>query len=490
MIGHETPTDWDTETGEATYADVIPLPNEPSTEDDEPSGALPFGKEWHSGQLRIAERFVTAYAHRLLFIHGIGWHYWSGTHWVEDKNGKARRRVVALLKEIRHEAVDMPANKGTALRKDAEKCESNGGITGVLELAKHMHPMTVSAEAVNGNPYLFNATNGTINLKTGQVQPHNPRNMITKCAGTALRPDAYSSLFSEFLEEVLPDEDVRRYLQRVFGVAMLGEVLEHNLPILTGTGGNGKGVCYEAVLKAFGDYGITVDPQLIMKTKHERHATFMADLHGARLVVTSETDEGAVIAASTVKRLTGGDKIRANRMRENPFEFSPSHSLIYVTNHKPKVSAEDKAMWRRLAIIPFDVTVEEIDVHLPDKLRAQLPAVLAWVYQGWLDYQAEGLNPPGAVLERTETYRGESDPVTAFLADETVESGSARVPAKKLFDTWSAWAMTNGHPPMTSAEFGRRMTDRYERKRGTGGVHQYVGIGLASNEQETPGMFS
>lgn len=490
MIGHETPTDWDTETGEATYADVIPLPNEPSTEDDEL--ALPLGKEWHSGQLRIAERFVTAYAQKLLFVHGLGWHYWAGTHWVEDKNGKARRRVVALLKLIRHEAADMgPGKTRDALLKDARLCESNGGITGVLELAKHMHPMTVSAESVNGNAYLFNALNGTMNLKTGILQAHNPRNMITKCAGAQLRPDAHSALWEQFLDQVLPDEAVRRYLQRVFGVAMLGEVLEHNLPILTGTGGNGKGVACQAVLEAFGDYGITVDPQLIMKTKHERHATFMADLHGARLVVTSETNEGAVMEASTVKRLTGGDKIRANRMRENSFEFAPSHSLVYMTNHKPKVSADDKAMWRRLSIVPFDVTVQEVDVHLPDKLRAQLPAVLAWAYQGWLDYQVEGLNPPGTVLERTETYRGESDPVALFVADECVVTPNARTQSKKLYDSWSAWAMTNGHEPITQVAFTAKIVGYgHEKKRGTGGAVVFVGIGLASNEEDTPAMFS
>lgn len=448
-------------------------------------------REWHTGQLRIAERFVKAYSDKLLYVHGIGWHHWEGTHWQEDKDGGARRRVVDLLKRIRHESADISdAKERDALLADVKRVESSGGLVGVLDIAKHLRPMTVSAEHVNGHPHLFNARNGTLNLNTGELQPHNPRDNITKVAGTVADPAAQSPLWERFLAEVLPDEKVCAYLQRVFGIAMLGTVREHMLPILTGTGGNGKSVCIDAVLAAFGDYGLTVDPKLIMKTKHERHGTFMADLHGARLVVTSETDDGDVIAAATVKRLTGGDKIRANRMRENTFEFEPSHSLLYVTNHKPQVSAEDKAMWRRLSVVPFDVTVTEPDVALPSKLKRELPAVLAWVLQGWFDYQQQGLNPPAAVLERTEAYRSESDPLGQFLAEETVTGPYMKVKASGLHSAWAVWAMVNGHPPMNATEFGRRLAERgFERKRSAGG-NQYVGIGLAASEADNMGLMS
>lgn len=456
----------------------------PVTDDN----VLPFTKEMHSGQLRIAERFVTAYANRLLYVHGIGWHYWCGTHWTEDKDGKVRRRVIALLKEIRHEAVDMLPKQRDTLLGDVKRCESSGGVTGVLELARHMKPMTVAAENTNGDPNLFNALNGTLNLVTGQLQRHNPRNMITKCAGTSIDPDAHSELIDTFLSEVLPDESVRAYLQRVLGVAMLGMVREHVMPILTGVGGNGKSVLVDATLAAFGDYGLTVDPKLIVRTRHERHATFLADLHCARLVVTSETDEGDVLAAATVKRLTGGDKIRANRMRENPFEFTPSHSLLYVTNFRPKVNGDDKAMWRRLSVVPFDVVVAEPDVKLPEKMRAHLPAVLAWVYQGWLDYQRDGLNPPAAVLERTEEYRGENDPLAQFLADQCVIGNELyRVKANSLHEAWAVWAMKNGHPPITPTDFGKRIGERFEKKRSGTGV-QYLGIALRSDEEQQGGL--
>lgn len=451
------------------------------------SNVVHLGREMHTGQLRIAERFVAAYAHQVLYVHGIGWHYWADTHWVEDRDGEIRRRLVKLLKDLRHESVDLAKEDRDRLLADVKKCESAGGVTGVLDLAQFMRPMTVAADGVNAKPELFNARNGTLNLETGTLQPHDPRDMITKCAGTTMDMDAQSELFDDFLTTVLPDETVRAYLARIFGVAMLGHVREHLLPILTGTGGNGKTVCLDAVLGAFGDYGITVDPKLIMRTRQERHGTFLADLHGARLAVTSETNEGEVLAAATVKRLTGGDKIRANRMRENTFEFTPSHTLVYVTNHTPQVSAEDKAMWRRLSVIPFDVVITDPDVDLPHKLKAHLPAVLAWVYCGWLDYLGQGLNPPAVVLERTEVYRTESDPIAQFVAEECVLGPYFKVRARPLHEAFAVWAMKLGHPPMSQTEFGKRMTERYEKKPTNRGA-QYVGIALRADEEEVGGM--
>lgn len=464
----------------------------PSIWGDEPrqaaSNVVHIGREMHTGQLRIAERFVAAYANQLLYIHGTaGWHHWAGTHWVEDRDGTTRRGLVKLYKDLRHESVDLPKEDRDRLITDVKKCESSGGVAGVLELARFMKPMTVAAENTNGNPYLFNATNGTLDLDTGQIKPHDPADYITKCAGTSVDLIAHSELFDEFLTTVLPDEDVRRYLARVFGVSLLGVVREHMLPILTGTGGNGKSVCIDAMLAAFGDYGITVDPKLIMKMKHERHDTFIADLHGARLVVTSETNEGEVLAAGTVKRLTGGDKIRANRMRENTFEFTPSHSLLYVTNHTPKVSADDKAMWRRLTVVPFDVVVSEPDVKLPEKLKEHLPAVLAWAIGGWRDYLRRGMDPPEPVLERTSAYRNESDPLAQFMADECVTGPYLKVKAKALYEMWASWAMRMGHPPINQTDFGLRMADRFEKKRTSTGWH-YYGVGLAADEAQTGGL--
>lgn len=457
-------------------------------------------REMHTGQLRIAERFVLRYAGELMYVHQIGWHSWNGTHWEEDKNDRPRRRVVALLKEIRLEAAGYDEDRKDErikLTKDVEKCETNGGITGVLDLAKSMHPMTIMPTAIDSDPFLFNTLSGTLNLQSGEVEQHDPKHLITKCAKGNVIPDADSKLWLEFLERVLPDPEVRDYLQRSIGVAMLGVVREHNLPIVSGTGGNGKSVFLDAVLNAFGDYGLTVDPALIMQQKNPRHATFLAVLQGKRLVVTSETNEGETLAAATVKRLTGGDDIQANRMRQNPFTFSPSHSLVYCTNFRPKVDADDPAMWRRIAIVPFDQTIppEEMDTQLGEKLAKERDAILTWCWDGWKSYMERGdgkgaLDPPEAVTARTEEYRADGDPFAQFFEACTVVNPFGEVAADKLFAEWRVYSMTNNIPAMTSNEFGRKMTSRkLAKKRKRDGV-VYVGINLLTDQ--TPpdgGMF-
>lgn len=449
-------------------------------------------QEMHSGQLRVAERFVAAYSNRLMYVHGLGWFCWNGTHWAEDKNDRPRRRVVDLLKVLRHEAVEMVEKERDRMISDVRKCESNGGITGVLDLAKSMHPMTTSVEEIDADPFRFNTRSGTLNLNTGALEKHDPADLITKCSKANVDTAASGGLWHTFLEQVLPDADVRQYLQRVFGLAMLGIVREHNLPILSGSGGNGKSKCFEAVLHAFGDYGMSADPSLIMQQKNPRHGTFLAALHGMRLVVTSETNEGEKLAAATVKRLTGGDKIQANRMRQDPFEFTPSHSLVYCTNFKPKVDADDPAMWRRLAIIPFDQTIprEQMDSQLGEKLEAEADAVLTWCWEGWREYKRlGGLAPPEAVLARTEEYRNDGDALAQFFEQCTVESAMGRVPASTLYNEWRAFAMVNNHAAMTNTEFGRKLASRGLQKQKSKGVNQYLGISLLTHQEPPDGGF-
>ncbi|WP_234336632.1 DNA primase family protein, partial [Streptomyces graminis] len=192
--------------------------------------------------------------------------------------------------------------------------------------------------------------------------------------------DGGAAEFEQFIERILPDPDVRAFVQRFFGYAMLGKVTEHVMPIFTGTGANGKGTLRDAVMSAMGDYAIEVDPAILMESKHERHGAFKMRLRGARMVFCSETEQGKRFAESTMKRLTGGDPIEANLMHKNPITFDPSHALVMLTNHLPAVSGDDPAVWRRILVVPFDVVIppEDRDGGLPDRLKKAAPAVLAW----------------------------------------------------------------------------------------------------------------
>jgi putative DNA primase/helicase len=439
--------------------------------------------EMHRGQLRLAERFAVQHADTLRYAHGIGWLRWDGTRWAPDQDGEALRAAVDTLKAALLQLAELDKHDRKQLMADVNRVESASGLHGVLAIAGSLKPIAIAASKLDPDPYLFNVANGTLDLRTGRLRAHDPRDLITKIAGCGLDTYARGASFEKFLAEILPDDEIRGYVRRIIGSSMLGIVREHFLPIFTGTGFNGKGTLLDVVRAAFGDYAIAADPELLVDRGHA-HPTGQADLLGVRLAVTSETDEGRRLAAATVKRLTGGDTIRARRMREDFFEFDPSHTIIMMTNHQPKVSADDPAIWMRIKVVPFDVVIDTPDVNLPERLDVERSAVLAWALGGYHDYAAHDLDPPRAVLDRTNAYRLSSDALGRYLDEHTIESQFGYVRARELYSDWAAWCHQTGEEPGTEVSFAEAMTRRgYEKKpRSIGNV--WTGLLVAGEEHQ------
>lgn len=446
--------------------------------------------ELHRGQLRFAVRYRNKYGGRFLYAHGIGWHEWDGTRWAECLTEGAGRAVEELLQDA---LAELPAMEGSDARKsmlaDVHKIESAGAVEGVLQLARKGAPMGVAARDMNRWPTRLNTPTGTLDLETGELAEHNPADHITKLTGVPFDLDSTSQVWDDFLAEILPDEDVRSFVQRLFGYALLGEVREHVLPIFTGTGANGKGTLRDAIKHAMGDYAIEVAPDILLERRSDAHKTELMDLQGARLVFASETDQGRRFAEATMKRLVGGDNIRARRMHKDTVEFRPSHTLVMLTNKLPEVSGDDPAVWRRLLVVPFDVVIppERRDGTLSDRLRAEGPAILAWIHEGWLDYLCQGLAPPDAVRARTEDYRASSDALGRFLEEECVTTPAACVQSRALYHRYERWCTATGERSVSEKEFGLAMAGRPKIvKRKSHGTMVYDGIGLRAEEDEEP----
>jgi putative DNA primase/helicase len=451
--------------------------------------AVPVPRGSHRGHLRMAERFVEDHGDLLRHVHGIGWHQWDGARWKPDEERVDIEAAIVTTKNALAECMDM--DKGDArdaLYADVRKAESASGIDGMLKLASALKPISVASRALDADPYLFNTPDGTVDLDAGTVKDNDRDDLITKVAGGPIGEELNAE-WEKFLERILPDTDVRAFVRRLFGYAMLGKQTEHVMPIFTGTGANGKGTIRDAVMHAFGDYAIEVDPSLLMESKHEKHGAFKMRLRGARLAFCSETEKGRKFAEATMKRLVGGDPIEANYMHKNPITFDPSHTLIMLTNHLPAVSGDDPAVWRRILVVPFDVVIPESerDGELPARLKAAAPAVLAWAYEGWQDYQQQGLNPPLAVRVRTEEYREESDALGRFLKERTLQGPHNHVRSADLFEAWSDWchkAGIKGEEVGNAVTFAASMKTRgYEKKpRNFGAV--WLGLMLAGSEEE------
>lgn len=439
--------------------------------------------EIHSGQLRIAKRLAATHHNKLLHVHGIGWHHYDGTRWVEDDTRLAGLAVWVTIRD----AILESANGDKKLRTDATRCESAAGIKGTLDAAACLPEFAATVRDLDRDPYILNVANGTLDLHTLELRPHDPTDRLTKCTTAAYDPDAASTLWETFLTRVLPDEDVRGYLQRYVGAGLSGRVVEHALAILTGEGRNGKGVFYGAVRAALGDYAATADPDLFMH-REGAHPTGEMDLRGLRWVVVSESDKNRRLAEATVKRLTGGDEIKARRMRQDFVAFDPSHTAALVTNHLPKVSGDDPALWARLRVIPFDIVIpeEERDVHLGERLSLEVDAVLTWLVAGLRQYQERGrLDEPAAVLRATDKYRIDSDAISGFLESRCIVNPHMRVAVADLWASWMVFCAEIGADETNQKAFGEALDRRgLTSRRGAGGQRFRFGLGLLSDEED------
>ncbi|GAA3626068.1 phage/plasmid primase, P4 family [Microbacterium awajiense] len=449
---------------------------------DEHGRPISGSGEQHSGQVRMAYRLADSHRDRLMHVHGLGWMYYDGKRWVSDTSGHARRGVLDVLSAALAESVG-----DKQLRADVSKCESAGGIDGVLSVASALVEFAATVDDLDADPFLLNCANGTLDLRTRTLRPHEARDRLSRVSAGAYRPDADMTVWSRFLDRVLPDAEERGYLQRVFGQAVYGQVREHLFPVLIGTGANGKSTAYDAIVHALGDYATVIDPAMLMQRERGGiGGPEMMQLLGARLVVGSETEEGRKLDESTMKRLTGGDRLTARHLYQPPVTWTPTHQLVYVSNHLPQVKGNDPATWRRIRVVPFDVVIPpaERDPGLVEVLRLHADSIVSWVVAGYFDYLEAGMREPESVIAATDEYRSDSDAVAMFVHDRCLINPSASGRTRQLFAAWQSWQIANGAERITEKTFGAEL-DRlgFPAKKTAAGMLR-AGIGLLSEDQE------
>jgi putative DNA primase/helicase len=447
-----------------------PLPYEPTTE------------------LGYANRLVHVYGDRLRYVPPWRrWLVWDGRRWAYDDSGQARRWMKTIARRITTDAMAIvDETKRKAALNLARRGESSAGVAGALELASTHELIAVTPKELDADPFLLNLQNGTFDLRTLQLRPHDPADLLTKLAGAAYDPAASGAEWRKFLERVQPDEAMRAYLGRLTGQALDGRVTEHVLPINYGDGANGKGTFHEVILHALGDYAAPADPELLTARTFDAHPTGTADLFGLRLAFLQETDAGRRLAEATVKRLTGGERLKARRMREDFWSFDPSHTFMMFTNHKPIVTGTDEGIWRRLRLVPWNVKIpsDEQDGELADRLKLEADAVLAWLVDGYRNWREHGLVDPDPVVAATTAYRAESDTLGRFLTDRCLLMAAAHVRSSELFAAWQRWCVTEGVEPGTNKAFTEALQNRgYNTERTRVGM-VWRGIGLAADDED------
>jgi putative DNA primase/helicase len=433
-----------------------------------------------------AECFAARHGDSVRFVHGWGrWLLRARPRWALDDRGEVRELMVETVRHRFAEAAlaeDLEERK--RITKHALASERRDRIMAALDLASSKAPIASVPDDLDRDPLLFNVENGTIDLSTGRLRPHDPADLITKLARVAYDPAATAPRWEAFLRQVIPDAAVREYLQRAVGYGLTGSVAEHVLFFLFGTGRNGKSTFLEVLLELLGDYAKAAPHNLLLATKQDRHAAEIATLMGFRFVTAVEAGEGRSWDEAKVKHLTGGDTVSARWMHGNPFTFKPSHKFWVAANHKPRVTGTDLGFWRRVHLIPWTVTIpeEDVDKNLSAKLRAELPGILRWAVEGCVAWQREGLRPPPAVVAATKDYRSGEDVIGAFLDDRCIREPAGRVVSSVLYRVFREWVEANGERHMTARAFGDALEERGLERKKANGQRWIVGVSLRQDE--------
>lgn len=446
----------------------------PADRDDSPSD---WGDKGLRSHQRIAARLARYAAGKALYVNGGGWHYWDGSRWAPDaREANVNKMLTDLLKTSWAESMSDPD-----LASDVRASMTATGSSGVLSLASRQ----LFTEEVDGDPWLLNCRNGTLDLHTLELRPHLPADLITKITAASYDPNAASGTWTKFLESSLPNSNVREFLQRFAGMSLVGRVLEHVLVIATGSGRNGKGIMSGALSHALGDYAVTATNDLLIAGRygHKSAGELAAQmvLRGSRWAVMSELNKGDKLDESTMKHLTGGDAITAKLMGQNYVEFKPSHTFFMLTNELPEVDANAKAAWARLRVVPFDVSFEgREDTTLEERLELEVNAVLTWAVEGLRAYHSQGLAAPAEVTARTDEYRADNDPLRRFIDEECVRSPGATVSKSLFASEYSRWAMDGREEMFSPKAIATHMQQIPGIKESrTAGTRNWVGIGLA-----------
>jgi putative DNA primase/helicase len=438
-------------------------------------------------QLDWGLRFA-ATRHWLRHVHAVGWHSWDGRRWRPDDDGETGRVYADMVKEAWPQLAGLPDDDRKKAFRDLLAAERKNFADGALWFAACRPQMAVAPSALDADRMALNCANGTLSLATMTLAGHHPDSLITKVCRGSWVPGLGETRWSKFVAEILPDTEIRAFVQRLMGSALPGRVRDHILPIFTGTGGNGKSTFIEAVTAALGDYAMQADPTLLMASGHDSHPTGQAALQSRRLAVCMETAQGRHLDAPTAKQLTGGDTITARYMRKDFFSFEPSHTILMITNHKPVVNGSDEALWRRLVVIPFEqVFTGNANPDLKEELESEPDAVLSWMIEGWLEYRENGLAIPAEVRAATDAYKADSDAVGRFIDELIYETSQGSEASADIFRAWQQWCVVNGEEPGTQKNFSEEMTTRGYRKNKSHGRNTWKGIMLLTSGNDDRG---
>lgn len=431
---------------------------------------------------RLAIEMLRTGSHRASSTTG-GFLRWTGTHWQNDDNNTVERLALELTDRI----IDDKAR--TAAR-------SRRAIQDAVRVAASYPGVSVSNSELDQDPFLLNTQNGTVDLRSGEMHPHRPEDLITSVTSCGYNPTATSRTWDRFLlETFLGNEQSVRFLQRFIGMSAIGRISEEIMGFFVGFGRNGKSVCTESIKSVLGTgYAGTLPPDALIEGRaRDEH---LIALRNKRFVTSAETKKGQALDEAMMKRMTSRDTVSARDLCEKRCTFPLIHTLFIATNYIPAITAQDEGTWRRIRIIPFENRVSESDEDpdLPLTLQAEAEGILRWIIEGARAYIDSGsrLGTCDAVQRATADFRQHSDLLGAFLEEECVTGSNVRGKRSKVYEAFQSFSIGQGRRPWSQKALVEALQERKilahgeGHKRKIGGEYYWLGIGLRSKREVEP----
>jgi putative DNA primase/helicase len=416
------------------------------------------------------------------------WYVWRGVRWEPDTDGHVERcakQIPSMLAAKAFRTEDVERHK--LLYKWAAQASSLYHIKGIQKLAETESKIPVPVAALDSDPLLLGVQNGVLDLKSGDLIQPEKSQLITKQAAVRYDRMAQCPRWRQFIDEVTNgDAGLGTYLQHCAGNFLTGLTTEQCIFFAYGSGANGKTVFFRILEMLLGGYAMTTPPETLMARRNTGGPSpDLARLRGARLVIASEPNQNCELEESVVKRLTGQDSVPCRHLYGELFQYVPTYKFVLITNHKPRIHGTDHAIWRRIRLVPFEVTIpeEKQDKGLIEKLRGELPGILNWAIEGALAYQKQGLKAPKCVVDATASYRSEMDVLGQWIDEECTSDTEAESPVGELHAAYCAWCRAGNYRAIKKRAFGEQLKARgYPRDR-TGSTRFHRGIALQKNAQ-------
>ena len=399
------------------------------------------------------------------------WYYWTGKVWQVDNSGEIKKLADVIIDDMKKEAFRADGDIQDELLKWCNRTASSKGKTNMITETQHLEGIPVQPDEFDAYTDYINCQNGIVNLRTGELLPHDSNFMMTRICYTDYDTTCGEpKLWLKFLNDVCNgDKELVNYLQKCVGYSLSGSIREQCAFFIYGIGNNGKSTFLDTISDLMGTYASNVQPETIMVKKNDGGANSdIARLKSSRFVTSVEPNEGVRLNEGLVKQLTGGDKVTCRFLYGKEFEYVPEFKIWIGTNHKPTIRGTDVGIWRRIKLIPFEVNIpkDKVDKTLKYKLRKELPQIFNWAVQGCIKWQQEGLELPKCVQEATKEYKAEMDILTNFM-EQCVEidyKSPEPIMAPQLFNLYTVWAQKNNEYQMTSRKFYTEIAKKVPEK--------------------------